>query len=469
MSPCPAVTEPVARSRAAETEEFGRLLEGFQARVDREIAAFLTAKHVAAAGGTSAGAMPDTADTADTADIGAADPLGNRRSELSDPADLVDGIASLMAQGGKRLRPALVYFTYRACGGRAEEQVLPLALSTELLHTYLLFHDDIMDHAETRRGQPAAHVRFAGLHRAGGLRGDAGDFGRSAALLLGDLAHTYAVELFLRAVSPSAGNLPGAPARVDPPADLPGMPARVDPPADLPGMPAREDTPADLPALMRCFSEMSEEVIGGQYLEFLLAHRSPAAVSAGPSASSPQEGELMRILRLKSGRYTAERPIQLGALLAGASAAARAELSRYGMAVGEAFQLQDDLLGVFGDPATTGKPVGDDLREGKHTLLIHHALLALTPLAGAEDRGFLLGALGNSALSAAEIERAQSILEDTGARRAVSTMITERLTTARRALDTLSALDPRTSRRDEPDDGSLFLAGLLEYLRERNQ
>jgi geranylgeranyl diphosphate synthase, type I len=478
MSSRPAATEAASRSGAAETEEFDRLLDAFRGRIDREIAAFLAAKREAAAGDHLAGAA-----------------AAQRRAgspDLSDPTDLVDGIASLLAQGGKRLRPALVYFTYRACGGRAEEQVLPLALSTELLHTYLLIHDDIMDHAETRRGQPAAHVRFAALHGAGGLRGDGGDFGRSAALLLGDLAHTFAVELFMAAVLAAHPQSDlrdrSEPGQGRSAADLPPTPQTPQTPQTQAGM----KPPAALDEITRCFSEMSEEVIGGQYLEFLLAHYATEAVAdssaLGPplaaTFSSRREAELMRILRLKSGRYTAERPIQLGALLAGAPAAARAELSRYGTAVGEAFQLQDDLLGVFGDPATTGKPVGDDLREGKYTLLIHHALLALAPVT--EDRRFLLGALGNAALSAAEVTRAQEILESTGARRAVAAMITARLAEARDALEALTTLDgfnalnalhtPHAAgagvpsrRTPESAAAILFLAGLLDYLRERNQ
>src|SRR5205807_26089 len=144
----------------------------------------------------------------------------------------------------------------------------------------------------------------------------------------------------------------------------------------------------------------------------------------------------LRILRLKSGRYTAERPIQLGALLAGASPELRAELSRYGAAVGEAFQLQDDLLGVFGDPATVGKPVGDDLREGKFTFLVHHTLAAGSP----GDRRLLAAALGKPDLSGDEIARVQQVIERTGARRAVTAMVAERLNAARRALEAVRAL-----------------------------
>jgi geranylgeranyl diphosphate synthase, type I len=444
--PLSTAASPTASPTGAP-ESFAHLMEGFRGRFDREIAAFLAVKRRAAQGegadradrasgrGAAATLAPDAA--------GAAGAPGTL-APLSDPSDLVDGIRHLMEQGGKRLRPALVLHTYRACGGRSEEQVLPLALATEFLHTYLLIHDDIMDHAELRRGQPSAHARFRDLHRASGLRGDGDDFGRSAAILLGDLAHTYAVELFTTAVASAR------------PAGMAGA-----------GTAARAQSWREL---CRCFSEMCEEVIGGQYLEFLLAHRhaSNSADRAGtPAAPAPVpalEPELLRILRLKSGRYTAERPIQLGALLAGAPAAVRAELSRYGTAVGEAFQLQDDLLGVFGDPATVGKPVGDDLREGKFTLLIHHALAA----GGPADRAAIVAALGNAELSAAELAAIQEVFERTGARRAVTAMIAERLADARGALDRLAelALLPETA---EAHAGRLFLSGLLDYLWGREQ
>jgi geranylgeranyl diphosphate synthase type I len=426
---------------------FTRLIDGFRERLDREIAAFLADKRGGAGSAGSAGGPGEV-------------PGGFRQqANLGDPGDLVEGVARLMAQGGKRLRPALVYYTYRACGGRSESQVMPLALATELLHTYLLIHDDIMDHAEVRRGQPAAHARFRDLHRAGGLRGDADDFGRSVAILLGDLAHTYAVELFT------------------------GVAVRPDP-----GTPATSAGPSGPHwlELNRCFSQMCEEVIGGQYLEFLLAHRGHTADEAAPGptpAEAVRESELLRVLRLKSGRYTAERPIQLGALLAGAPAEPRQELSRYGTAVGEAFQLQDDLLGLFGDPATVGKPVGDDLREGKFTLLIHHALVK----GGPADRQLIAGALGDPNLTAAEVARVQAALERTGARRAVTAMIAERLGEARRALERLAPLlappaPPAPLAPDTPDtpddpdsgpaaagEGLRFLSGLLDFLWEREQ
>ncbi len=355
-------------------DDFNGLLAGLREKLDRELAAWIEAKRAEAV----ASGSPET-------------------------LELVDGVGLLAMQGGKRLRPALVYYTYRACGGTSDEEALPLALSTELLHTYLLIHDDIMDHAETRRGIPSAHVRFRDAHHEHRLYGDADDFGRSVAILLGDLAQAWAVELATGVAAGSQGS--------------------------------RE--------LARCFAAMCQEVIGGQYLELLVAQRRTAS-----------EEELLRVLRLKSGRYTAERPIQLGALLAGAAPEVLAILSRYGTAVGEAFQLQDDLLGMFGDPGATGKPVDADMREGKFTFLIHHALSSATP----EQRRVLAAALGNAGATAAETSAAVEVLKETGANEAVSAMVEERLGAARAALAELG---------DLRFDGRLFLEGLVDYLRER--
>jgi geranylgeranyl diphosphate synthase type I len=172
-TPAPTASPATAGARS---DGFSELLSGFRDKLDRALADWIEAKRRAVAvdseGTTEAAAM----------------------------LELIDGVASLTRHGGKRLRPALVYYTYRACGGRSDAVALPLALATELLHTYLLIHDDIMDHAEVRRGQPAAHVRFREAHRAHGWRGDARDFGASVGILLGDLAHTWAVELFAQAL-----------------------------------------------------------------------------------------------------------------------------------------------------------------------------------------------------------------------------------------------------------------------------
>ena len=335
---------------------------------------------------------------------------GKRRGVAGDPegVELVDEVRRLVMSGGKRLRPALVYHTYRACGGASDGAVLPLAMSTELLHTYLLIHDDIMDHSEIRRGQASAHARFREIHRQRGREGDAVDFGRSVAILLGDLAHTWAVETYVAARA-SLG-----------------------------------DDSESGRSLDAAFSGMCEEVIRGQYLEMVLPH-----------LPQPTEDQLLRALRLKSGRYSVERPIELGALLAGAPRPVLEALLAYGRAVGEVFQLRDDVLGTFGDADAVGKPVASDLSEGKYTFLIHHTLRVAAPA----DAAHLRGVLGRPDLGEDEVARAREIIRSSGGLRAVAEMIDERLAEAREALEELSV-----------EFGQLpFLEGLVEYSGRRDR
>ncbi|HEV7666985.1 MAG TPA: polyprenyl synthetase family protein [Thermoanaerobaculia bacterium] len=375
---------PGAAPPVGEALPFAPLLAEFRDRLDAQLQSLLAAKRQAAA------------------------PGGETGSTEADPArlELIDGVGRLANLGGKRLRPAFVWFTYRALGGRRSEEALPLALATELLHTYLLIHDDVMDHADLRRGEPSAQVRFRDAHRARNLAGNAGEFGVSVAILLGDLAQTWAIEqVFGLAVEGARRG-----------------------------------------ELLQAFSAMCEEVIAGQYSELLIAGRRgrPGEV---------REEELLRVLQMKSGRYTAERPIELGAILAGAPPAEKAALRRYGRAVGEAFQLQDDLLGTFGDPERTGKPVEADLKEGKLTFLIHHALAA----SAAPERAMITAALGDPQLDEERAREIQRLIEASGARAKVEAMIDLRLAEARDALSGL-ALEP---------EGEVFFSGLLDHLRGR--
>jgi len=309
-----------------------------------------------------------------------------------------------LLRDGKRLRPALVYYSYRACGGGSDPVVMPVAMAVELLHTYLLVHDDIMDHAETRRGEPAVHVLFNDLHRDRGWQGDSSHFGTSVGILLGDLAESYALELY------SSSEMSEA--------------VRAD--------------------VRKCFSTMCQEVIVGQYLEMTAGYR-----------GNLSEEELLRILQMKSGRYSVERPVQLGALLAGASGDTLGALTRYGARLGEAFQLQDDLLGMFGDVETVGKPVGEDLAEGKYTILIHSALEKLSP----EDRTTVESALGNASVREDEVREVQRLIESVGARQRIVDMIETRMLVAAEAL----------AEADVTGSGADFLQGLMDYLRGRER
>ncbi len=326
------------------------------------------------------------------------------KAELPATDELTGVLSEFLLRDGKRLRPALVYYSYRACGGSSDPVVMPVAMAVELLHTYLLVHDDIMDHAETRRGEPAVHVLFSDLHRARGWQGDADHFGTSAGILLGDLAESYAMELY------SSSEMPEA---------------------------VRGD-------VRSCFSTMCQEVIVGQYLEMTAGYR-----------GNLSEDELLRILQMKSGRYSVERPVQLGGLLAGAPAATLDALTRYGIRLGEAFQLQDDLLGMFGDAETVGKPVGADLAEGKYTVLIHHALQKLPPA----ERAVVERSLGNAEVREAEVVEVQRLIESVGARQRVVEMIETRMKAADEALAEARVEGP----------GAGFLLGLIDYLHGRER
>lgn len=321
--------------------------------------------------------------------------------------ELTEVLVDLVRRGGKRLRPALVYYAYRGCGGESDEAVLPLALSTEMLHTYLLVHDDVMDRSDLRRGEPTAHVRFRESFRGNGAPDSAEHFGRSAALLVGDLAHTWAVELF-HDVRPRAD----------------GRRAALD----------------------RAFSAMCEEVISGQYLETVLPQRDYGNIG---------EEELLDVLRLKSGRYSVERPVELGALLAGDSADEDEPMAVYARALGEAFQLQDDLLGTVGDRDRAGKPGDVDLREGKLTVLVHSALRS----SGGEDARTLRRVLEDPSPSDGLVDEARAVIQRSGAVTYVREMIDERLGRAAEA----------AREADLDGDADTFFRGLVGYLSGRER
>lgn len=373
-------TSPMDAPEGASPETvFVERLKAFRAGVDERLEAFLDAKRPAAEGSLRA---------------------------------LTEAVADLVLAGGKRLRPALVHETYRALGGDDERAVLPMALATELLQAYLLIHDDIMDHAELRRGRPTVHARFRQAHareRQLEWPGEAQDFGRSMAILAGDLAHTWAVELYQQG--------------------------------------RHHASRADGLGLDRCFSSMCEEVVGGQFLEMSL----PGKATEG----EPTEEELSRVLRLKSGRYSVERPLELGARLAGAEPEVLLHLSHFGAAAGEAFQLRDDVIGVFGDPEDAGKSTASDLVEGKHTFLIHYAFAQAEDV----DVARLQAGLGRDDLDADEIEILRIVLRRSGALDRVLQRIEARLDEARQALSEL----PFEGRDRE------FYLGMIDYLKERTR
>jgi geranylgeranyl diphosphate synthase, type I len=279
------------------------------------------------------------------------------RAALSPVADAIE---ALVLEGGKRIRPAFAYWGYRGAGGSDSDAVVAAAAALELVQASALIHDDVMDGSDTRRGEPAVHRRFATLHGAAGWLGSSDDFGTSAAILLGDLCLVWS-DALLHASGLSLDAL-----------------ARARP----------------------VFDEMRAEVTIGQYLD--------VQTQATGTTSVERAG---LVARFKSAKYTVEQPLLLGAAIADAPAQLVKAYSAYGLPLGEAFQLRDDVLGVFGDPDVTGKPAGDDLREGKRTYLIAAAM------EGADEPGreLIRARLGDPHLDVDGVEVLREVIVGSGA------------------------------------------------------
>lgn len=305
--------------------------------------------------------------------------------------------------GGKRLRPAFCYWGWRGAGGDArEEGVVDAAASLELLHAFALVHDDIIDDSDTRRGLPSLHRQHADRHRRSGLRGSAEPFGASVALLLGDLCLGWFHEML------------GAS-----------------------GMPVER-----LHAARELVSRGFTELITGQYLD--LAEQSDPMHSVERAST---------VIQYKTAKYTIERPLHLGGVLAGAPPALLSAYSDYALPLGEAFQLRDDLLGAFGDPEITGKPASDDLRNRKATVLIATARQSASRIQCEEiDRMF-----AGPELSDDQISRLQAIIVDSGAMAACERRITDR---ARAATEVLQCMPV-------DDETRHVLADLVEAATQR--
>ncbi|MBP2704324.1 polyprenyl synthetase family protein [Microbispora sp. RL4-1S] len=311
--------------------------------------------------------------------------LDDHPAHIADP-DVAEGhrlLRQFVMDGGKRIRPILCYWGWRGAGGGdgREEPTITTGAALELYHAGLLIHDDIMDGSDLRRGRPTVHRSLARPDR----RPAGQEFGHCAAVLMGVLAQAWADELLCEA---------GA-----------------------------EDAKAR--TVRGLFNRMRSEVISGQYLDILAS-----------TAQAADADQALMVARYKTAKYTVERPLQIGGALAGATPRLLETYTRFGLPIGEAFQLRDDVLGVFGDPAVTGKPVITDLREGKLTVLIARALAE----AGGRERDYLRTWHGNPELDEPHAAELRQIIVETGALAHVESLIEQRV---ERALDALrdDALD----------------------------
>jgi geranylgeranyl diphosphate synthase, type I len=314
--------------------------------------------------------------------------LHDRRTETAyigaDYGVLIAALEDFVLNGGKRLRPAFAYWGWRAVAtGEPDPEVLLLFSALELLHACALVHDDVIDDSSTRRGRPTAHIHFAALHRDRNWRGSADRFGISAAILLGDLALAWADDIVF-----GADIAPEAQRRVH-----------------------------------RVWADIRTEVLGGQYLDIV------AEAGAAESIASA-----MNVDTFKTACYTVTRPLQLGVAAAADRPDVQAVFDQFGTDLGVAFQLRDDVLGVFGDPAVTGKPSGDDLRSGKRTVLLAEAV----DLADKSDplaANVLRSSIG-AQLTDAQVGELRDVIESVGALAAAEQRIAA---LTQRALATLAA------------------------------
>lgn len=312
-------------------------------------------------------------------------PLGEDVSEMVDAVDR-------LVRGGKRLRAAFLYWGYRAAGQPDSDALVRLASAMEFFQAAALIHDDVMDDSDTRRGMPSAHRVFSDAHTVRGWDGDPDRFGLAGAVLAGNLCLGWTDELY-----------------------------------------ATSGLPADHLARGRgTFDLMRTQLMAGQFLDVVESVRPWREVAATERIERAE-----RVIAYKSAKYTIEHPLLIGARAGGAAESDASALSAYGLALGHAFQLRDDLLGVFGDPVETGKPAGDDLREGKRTVLIAHTLATAGAAAGRVE-----SLLGRPDLTTGEVEEVRHVMTDSGAVETVEARIAALAQSARTHLRQAHSLAP---------------------------
>jgi geranylgeranyl diphosphate synthase type I len=330
--------------------------------------------------------------------------LNAREAELAEIAPELEPFAAFardLLAGGKRFRALFCYWGWQSVRSLVDpldplptddrsaefEAVILASTALEFFHAAALVHDDLMDNSDTRRGLPSVHRRFESLHSKAGWSGRSARFGRSGGLLLGDLLLGWSDEL------------------LDSGLGLLGKPAVA--------KAARAE-----------FGRMRTEVTVGQYLDVL------EEAAWGEHSETEQLSRAHRVIVYKSAKYSIESPLALGAALGGATLPQLESLRAFGLPLGVAYQLRDDLLGVFGDPEQTGKPAGDDLREGKRTVLV---ALARTRLSGGARRA-LDELLGDPELDSQQISMLQSTIRESGAVEQVERIIERNVALAQDAV-----------------------------------
>ena len=308
-----------------------------------------------------------------------------KQADKADPlaGEAVKMIADFTLSGGKRIRPALVYYGYLALGGKPGFEIIEASMGIELTHSFFLIHDDIIDRDETRHGVATLHEQYKKIGQKIAPRKDNHHFGNSMAMIAGDMAAAMANEIMFNAKFPPE-------------------------------------------IIIRALDKLQNIVyvtIPGEMLDVVLEMKGGA-----------KEEEIMRMYEGKTSRYTFEGPLHLGAILFGANDKQLRSFSDYAIPLGKAFQIQDDILGVFGDSEEIGKSTKDDIMEGKKTLLVTHVYKH----GSSEQKNNLDRYLGKKDLNDQEAEEVRYIFKETGALEYCKVECARQVEKAKKSLESLS-------------------------------
>jgi geranylgeranyl diphosphate synthase type I len=318
--------------------------------------------------------------------------------------DVITHFKKTILAGGKRIRPIMMYWGYIAAGGKNEQEIIKTSISLELIHAFLLIHDDIIDRDDIRHGQKTIHATYRD-HYNKFFSGDDGEhFGTAVAIVSGDFVYSLGNQVIFSSAFSSD-------------------------------------------VIVKALNKM-QEIVGltcvGEIQDVYMSY--------GYNVS---EEKIIAMYENKTAKYTFDGPLKLGAIMAGADDALCDKLSAFAIPLGIAFQIRDDILGVFGDAKKTGKPVGSDIAEGKMTLMVHRAI----SLADRKQKKELKRLLGKKDITNKEIAIFQKILHDTGAMKSIDEQMKILINQSQKALDNITM---HTGAKE-------FLSTLTQHLYDREK
>ncbi|MCK5085312.1 polyprenyl synthetase family protein [Candidatus Parcubacteria bacterium] len=324
----------------------------------------------------------------------------NKPEEL---IEMIENLKNFTLSSGKRIRPILFYFGYILSGGKNKSEALKTSIAIEIIHSYLLIHDDIIDQDDFRHGSLSMHYKYKKEYESRVENGNLEHFGISMGIVVGDLASILGYKIL-----------------------------------------TNSDFSLDLKnRAIKKLNQIVSNTIAGEALDVMLAE-----------CIDVKEERIFEMQKYKTAKYTIEGPLHLGAILAGADENFLNEISEFAIPMGIAFQIKDDIIGVFGDKDKIGKPVGSDLKEGKKTLLIAKVLENVNE----NDRNFLMDVLGNENIDFKKIEKVRKIIIDTGSLKYSEDKAEELISVAKKKLDLLNISDKRKK----------FLIDLSDYIVKRD-